>query len=121
MQFSQPDSAAVMPEALAGNAGEVTADRRKGERLSLLRRVIIIAERRRFDGYTIDVSRGGISFIAAGEIPLGPTELQIPELNSFLKGNVVDIEANDPRRLRRYHLQFITPLDRSEIERMTQI
>lgn len=99
----------------------MTADRREGERLSVLRRIIIIAGKKRYDGYTIDISRGGISFIAAGEIVRGPAELQIPELRSFLRGNIVDMEESDPRRLRRYHMTFLSPMESSEIELITAI
>ncbi|MFZ5627588.1 MAG: PilZ domain-containing protein [Spirochaetota bacterium] len=121
MQPLQSDSTVALQPEPAGIPGEFTAERRADERYSVLRRVIIIVGKKRYDGYTIDISRRGISFIAAGEVPRGPVELQIPELRSFLSGRIVDLEESDPRRLRRYHAEFTTPLESGELDRITAI
>jgi hypothetical protein len=105
----------------ANVSGQIITERRSDERYSVLRRVIIIVEKSRYNGYTIDIARCGISFIAAGEIPLGAVELQIPDVRSFLSGKIVAVEESDPRRLRRYHVEFTAPLESAEIERIVTI
>lgn len=99
-------------------ADEITGDRRQYPRYSLLRRMILISGKKRYDSYTLDISAGGLAFIAAGEIPLAEAEIQIPELRVFLPGKVVDSQVSDPRRLKRYHLAFHTPLAEAEIARI---
>lgn len=97
---------------------QASNDRRRFDRHRILQRLILVIGRRRFDGYSYDISQGGMSVILAEAVTSGTASVQIPEHRLFFEGNILCCMPLDPQGLKRYRLEFHQPIGQEVLHKL---
>lgn len=84
----------------------LATERRRFARHEFVQPMVALIGRHEHDGYTYDISQGGLSFILAAVIEAGPATVELRSLGRRFQGRVLEPLPNRDGKTLRYRLEF---------------
>ncbi len=93
------------------SAGLVADHRRRFPRHEFVHPMVLLVGRHRHDGYTYDISQGGISFVLTDTVAAGPCTLELTGLQKSFMGRILEPLPALNGKTPRYRMEFAKPLE----------
>jgi hypothetical protein len=95
----------------AGGAPNRKGEQRVFPRVRLEKIIELMIGSEAYTGKGYDISQGGLSFIAADSIGIGPATIRIPDSEFVFQGHILASQSAAEPGTSRFHFQFSTAIE----------
>lgn len=96
-------------------------DRRRYPRQEFIHPIVVSMGAHSYEGYSYDLSQGGISFVLPEVIVAGPATLDLPTMKKRFQGRVLEPLPVSNGKAMRYRLEFARIIDMNEVTIMLAV